>query len=964
MHGHHPSGNPQPFINQQAETPLEAKKTVKPKTQTAPAQVNVDAWRSEFSFAHIKCLIVCRGPIRLEAIQVLEALGAQPCGILLSEKDSVVYPRALSPELRAVGRNERVHRIPDYAGTNADEKAERIRLIIHIAQEHGYTHLFAGYGFMAEDHEFIAAIEQAGLGFIGPSSNVVVKAGAKDAAKTLARELGVSVTPGIDNLEALTLLGKATGKDTGKAPRTYLQSLIKKHELRAKENPEDQDALLAEAILAEARAKGVELVTVADLQAETEKQVRELLKVNPGKRFRLKHIGGGGGKGQRIVTRPEECADAVFEVLSESNATGPGDNKNFLVELNIETTRHNEIQLLGNGKWCIALGGRDCSLQMHEQKLQEVSITTDMLEEEASEREAQGHATQAQTLRGDARTLAEMEQGAERFGEAVGLDSASTFESIVDGSDHFFMEMNTRIQVEHRVTEMVYALRFTKPDDPSRHLLLESLVEAMVWMAVHGGKLPRPERVPRHGSGVEARINATNDALKPHAGGIVLDWSPSIESEMRDDQGIGLRNPDTGAFMTYHLAGAYDSNITLVVTHGKQRRESFQRLSEILRMTDMRGHDLKTNMDFHYGLLHWMLGADPMIKPTTQFVQAYLAAVGSLRQSGKDLRLDALWQEFLKQEKALHPDALDVLTRKQTLILRPLRMLYARPHLMAGWLAPRAQRRFVIEGGRVVWRQNPIEVLDQLYHYLRLEPHPGVSPEDQIWDHDQAMLENGLSFYKDLETRLGEKPWDKLSKQLASDEPPPGIAKALWARVQASHRGYQLGLALLELPLHTGQESGFYGMGINDRLEVEMPELFTNPATADALRTALEDPPKSQSNQIVAFTGGTFYARPSPDQPPYAVEGQHVEEGDVMGLLEVMKMFNPVRAEFSGTVTRVVAHGETSMLVHKGLPLFELQPDVPIVQETEAEVLARSREKSKELLGRIMRGEPPRAPHL
>ena len=67
------------------------------------------------------------------------------------------------------------------------------------------------------------------------------------------------------------------------------------------------------------------------------------------------------------------------EVLNEVKATGVGENKNVLIELNIEQTRHNEIQLLGNGEWCISLGGRDCSLQMHEQKLLEVSVTQEGL---------------------------------------------------------------------------------------------------------------------------------------------------------------------------------------------------------------------------------------------------------------------------------------------------------------------------------------------------------------------------------------------------------------------------------------------------------------------------------------------------------------------------------------------------------------------------------------------------------
>ncbi|MDH5752101.1 MAG: biotin carboxylase [Deltaproteobacteria bacterium] len=912
-------------------------------------------WRRKFPFDHVKVLIVCRGPIRLEAIQVFEKLGTQPCGILLSEKDSVVYPRALSPELRLVGRNERVHRLPDYAGASAEEKVTRIRNIISIAREHGYTHLFAGYGFMAEDYEFIRAIEESGLGFIGPSTKVVEKAGAKDAAKLLARSLGVSVTPGIDNMESRALLAKA---QNGETPGSFLLALARRHDLKLSQDFNSLDAdRQAEQVLAAAREKSLELVTLADLQAGAAAQVASMLAENPGKRLRLKHIGGGGGKGQRIISSSAAVPDAVLEVLNEAKATGPGANRNFLIELNIETTRHNEIQLLGNGKWCIALGGRDCSLQMHEQKLLEVSITDTMLSETAQAYINKGKTRQAEVLRTDLRVLREMEEQAEKFGEAVELDSASTFESIVDGESHYFMEMNTRIQVEHRVTEMVYSLQFTNPDNPREVLEVESLVEAMAWMAVYGKSLPRPERVPRYGSGVEVRINATNDALKPHAGGVVLNWSQPRDGELRDDQGIGLRNPDTGIFMPYNLAGAYDSNVALLVAHGLDRETTFLRLVEIMRCMDLRGDELMTNRGFHYGLLHWMLGADAMVKPTTRFVSAYLAAAGSLRNASKDIDLNMAWDLLISREHAHSPESREIMEAKRTLVLRPLTSLYSCPHYMAGWLSPRAQRRFVMDKGRVEWRQNPLEVLDQLYHYLRLEPHPGVSPEEQIWEHDLQLLKAGLAFYNDVNVRLGRGriPWSEMKALLENPEPPPGLENLPWKDIQAAHRGHQLGLALLEIPLHTGNKAGFYDIVVNDRLEVEMPAQFENQETASQLRNALEEAPTAHSNQVVAFTGGTFYSRPSPNDPPYVTEGQHVEEGQVLGLLEVMKMFNQVRANFSGTVTQLVVHGETGRIVQKGQILLEMEPDVPITVESESERRERMESKTRELVGFLTR---------
>lgn len=924
------------------------------------------AWREQFRFDHVKVLIVCRGPIRLEALDAFERLGVQPSGMLLSEKDSVVYPRALSPELRRVGRNERVHRLPDYAGATAADKARTVARILDIARTHRYTHIFAGYGFMAEDFEFIAAVEQAGLGFVGPSSGVARKAGAKDAAKRLARKLNVSVTPGLDNPVALALLAQAPA---GKA-YDYLAGLVAKHSLALPAAPDIEPEAFAEQVLSAAQASSVELVTVPQLQQETQRRLARLFTEHPGRRFRLKHVAGGGGKGQRIVSSAQDAAQAVFEVLTESRALGPGDNRNFLIELNVESTRHNEVQLLGNGAWCLALGGRDCSLQMHEQKLLEVSITDELLAQAADRYAALGRHEAAEVLRQDRATLHEMEAQAERFGLAVQLDSASTFESIVDGPKHYFMEVNTRIQVEHRVTEMVYGLRFRNPGAPEQTIEVDSLVEAMLWLAVHGRALPKPERVPRHGSGVEARINATNDALRPHAGGMVLDWSPGLAEELRDDQGIGIRNPDTGTFMPYRLAGAYDSNAALCVTHGSDRADNFHRLSEILRVTELRGEDVHTNLGFHYGLLHWMLGTEPLVKPSTRFVRGYLAAVGHLKRLANEVDLDAAWDALAERADGDGAGSgAKILEAKRTLVPRPLARLWERPHVLAGWLgrgsdladplwehgAGTAAASLPRGGGAgagrvagpVIWRRNPLEVLERLYRHLRMEDHPGVSAEERIWRQDQTLLDTGLDFYRDLAARVGERPWPELAALLESAEPPTGLAGEaipadLWAQVRAAHRGHQLGLDLLKLPVILGEEAGFFRIRVTEKLEAELPpDLLDDAAAAPAL-LALAPPPPAHADEIVAPTGGTFYPCPSPAAEPYVQVGQHVEAEDVVGLLEVMKMFNPVRAGFAATITGTLVTAAQGTVVQKGQPLYRVAPDhPPVVHDPAARHAAR-----------------------
>src|SRR6185369_10248552 len=170
-------------------------------------------WVRSFACEDLKPLIVCRGPIRMEAMDVYQEMGMSHYGILLSEKDSIVYANALAPELRKLTDSRRVHRVPDYTGASKEERVERIHQIIRIARDNGYDSIFAGYGFMAEDDEFVGAIEAAGLNFIGPCAATQTGAGKKDEAKRTALSVNVSVTPGIDNVTARALVKKHPSRE-------------------------------------------------------------------------------------------------------------------------------------------------------------------------------------------------------------------------------------------------------------------------------------------------------------------------------------------------------------------------------------------------------------------------------------------------------------------------------------------------------------------------------------------------------------------------------------------------------------------------------------------------------------------------------------------------------------------------------------------------------------------------------
>jgi acetyl/propionyl-CoA carboxylase alpha subunit len=753
----------------------------------------------------------------------------------------------------------------------------------------------------------------------------------------------VSVTPGVDNPSALALIRKA-GDFAG------LVKVAKEHGLEVELKAETPLEENAELVLQAGYQKLVELVTIADLQDEAAIRCDQIWKDNPGRRLRFKYIGGGGGKGQRVISEPGQVAGAVMDILAESKVVAPGANRNFLIELNVETTRHNEIQLIGNGKWCLALGGRDCSVQMHEQKLVEVSLTDEQLDVEIAAARKSGVKARVDALKNDKTVLARMEKEGETFGEAVKLDSVSTFEVIVESDRHYFMEVNTRIQVEHRVTEQVYRLKFTNPADKSEFFYLDSLIEAMALLSVHGDRLDKPERVVRSLAGAEVRINATNAALQPHAGGVIVSWSPAVAGEVRDDQGIGIPNPDTKSFVHYNLAGAYDSNVALTITHGDSREDVLTRLADILRRTEMRGYDLETNLLVHYGLLSWMLGHEPLVKPTTQFMNFYLAGVGALDKAARDLDLAHAWQNLLR---AQDPEARKVLELKQTLFLRPMERMLDNAHLLAGFVGRYQGKLFTRDGERYRFLGNPIDALVALHHYLNLEPRAGRAPVDMIWDHDQKILDEARAFYTDVAQVLGTDDYAKIDKALCGEKPPSRLSADRFAACKAAHAGFQLGSSILLLLPTLARVSSFDEITVNEKLEPVFPAVFTDAKTRADLHKALAPAPKTSSDEILTPVGGMFYAREAPHLPALASEGMHFAAGQPLFVIEVMKMFNKVSVPFSGTITRILLQDGDGRIVKKGEVIFKIEPDDKRIEESAEEIAARRKSQTENLLGAI-----------
>lgn len=195
----------------------------------------------------------------------------------------------------------------------------------------------------------------------------------------------------------------------------------------------------------------------------------------------LKAVKGGGGKGMRIAMTPDEFEQQLQSARSEAMSSFGDDT--MLVEKYITTPRHIEVQIFADKhRNCVALGERDCSIQRRHQKILEESPAPNLDEEVR------------QDLWGKARSAA----------LAVGYEGAGTVEFIFDNEtgEFFFMEMNTRLQVEHPVTEMVTG---------------EDLVRWQIIVA-EGGKLPLTQaqieaRIAENGHAIEARIYAENPEM-------------------------------------------------------------------------------------------------------------------------------------------------------------------------------------------------------------------------------------------------------------------------------------------------------------------------------------------------------------------------------------------------------------------------------------------------------------------
>jgi len=284
----------------------------------------------------------------------------------------------------------------------------------------------------------------------------------------------------------------------------------------------------------------------------------------------VKASAGGGGKGIRIAREPSDFSTALSEASAEAEgAFGDGD---VIVERYVQRPRHIEVQVVGDKHGTVVeLGTRECSVQRRYQKL---------LEE-----------APAPNLEPDTRTA--MRNAARKLAQAIGYDSAGTIEFILDDEtgEFFFLEMNTRLQVEHPVTEMITGV---------------DLVEAMIRVADGEPLTIDPAQVRFRGHAIEARILAedTTNGFAPQIGTV---HQVLVPDNARWDSAV---EPGTD------VTPFYDSMIAKLIVHGDDRIQAMAKLRLALEGLIIDG--VTTTAGFH----RWLLDQEPVVagRVTTRFL--------------------------------------------------------------------------------------------------------------------------------------------------------------------------------------------------------------------------------------------------------------------------------------------------------------------------------------------------------
>lgn len=426
-----------------------------------------------------KVLIANRGEIAVRIIRACKELGIQSVAVY-SEADADALHVKLADEAYCIGPKL------------SKDSYLSFPALLSVAEKTGADGIHPGYGFVSENADFAEACENAGIKFIGPSSDSIKIMGIKDVARTTMEAAGVPLVPG-----------------TGIVP-----------------------------------------------DIETGKEWAAKI----GYPVIIKATAGGGGKGIRVARTEEDLVKGI-EITQKEAAAAFG-NPGVYLEKFIEYFRHCEIQVLADGYGNVVhLGERDCTVQRRMQKLVEEAPSPALSPERR----------------------AEMGAAAVKAAQACNYEGAGTIEFIYDYQEDkfYFMEMNTRIQVEHPVTEMISGV---------------DLVQQQLKIA-SGEKLPfTQDDIKLNGWAIECRINAENayKNFMPSAGTVDTYVTPG---------GYGVRI-DSAVYAGYTIPPYYDSMVAKLIVHANTREEAIAKMNRALSEFEVSGPGINTTIPFHQALMN------------------------------------------------------------------------------------------------------------------------------------------------------------------------------------------------------------------------------------------------------------------------------------------------------------------------------------------------------------------------
>ncbi len=425
-------------------------------------------------------LVANRGEIACRVIETLRRMGIRSIAVYSDADADALHVRMADVAVRL-------------GPASAARSYLDIDAVVRAAQQTGADAVHPGYGFLSENQKFAAALDAAGIVFIGPPADAIATMGDKITARAAVVERDVPVVPGLS-----------------------------------------RPGLTDEDLIAAAPEIGFPVL--------------------------IKPSAGGGGKGMHRVENADELPAALQRARREAGSAF-GDDSLFLEHF-VDTPRHIEVQVLadqyGN---VIHLGERECSLQRRHQKVIE----------------------EAPSALLDEATRARIGEAACDAARSVGYTGAGTVEFIVSAKrpdQFFFMEMNTRLQVEHPVTELVTGV---------------DLVEQQIRVA-RGEKLALTQSdIVLAGHAIEARVYAEDPArgFLPTGGTIVALEQPGGHGENAEYSGIRV---DSAMFEGMVVGSDYDPMLAKVIAYGSDRDEAIERLDQALAHTRVLG--VVTNIDF------------------------------------------------------------------------------------------------------------------------------------------------------------------------------------------------------------------------------------------------------------------------------------------------------------------------------------------------------------------------------